>query len=76
VPGRLDALVEAFRPYVNHGLVREGLQKISKHFASEKHVGPKFVADFAEIIDPDEREIRERDAYEQVSYLLEKLGIK
>ena len=75
-PGGLDALVEAFRSHVDHGLVREGLQKVAKHFASEKHVGSKFVADFEEVIDPEEREIRERDAYEQVSYVLERLGIR
>ena len=38
-------------------------------------MGPKSVADFEELTDPDERAIRERDAYEQVNYLLEKLGI-
>jgi len=74
-PGGLDALVEVFRPYLKHGLVREGLEKIAKKFASEKDVGPKFVADFEEIIDPEEREIRQRDAYERVNYLLTKLGI-
>ena len=51
-----------------------GLSKIAKHFASEKHVGPKFVADFEEIVDPEERGILERDAYEKVRYLLQKLG--
>jgi len=51
------------------------LQKIARKFASEKDVGPKFVADFEEIIDPEEREIRQRDAYERVNYLLIKLGI-
>jgi hypothetical protein len=42
---------------------------------SEKHIGPKFVADFEELDDPEEREILERDAYEKVTYLLEKLGV-
>jgi hypothetical protein len=51
------------------------LEKIAKKIASEKHMGPKSVADFEELTDPDERAIRERDAYEQVNYLLEKLGI-
>ena len=74
-PDGLDAIVEEFRANVGHGLVREGLQKIAKHFASEKHLGPKFVADFEELSDLAEREIRERDAYERVNYLLEKLGI-
>ena len=74
-PGRLDKLIAEFRPHLRHALVREGLEKIAKHFASEKHVGPRFVADFEEIIDPDERELRERDAYEKVRYLLQKLGV-
>ncbi|MBC8417565.1 MAG: hypothetical protein H8E10_03105 [Desulfobacterales bacterium] len=74
-PGGLDHLIGEFRPHMKHGLVREGLEKIAKHFASEKHVGPKFVADFEEITDPEERELRERDAYEKVAYILQKLGI-
>ncbi|MEW6585910.1 MAG: hypothetical protein AB1442_09915 [Nitrospirota bacterium] len=74
-PGGLDGLVEVFRPYLKHGLVREGLEKIAKKFATEKDIGPKFVADFEEITDPEEREILQRDAYERVNYLLTKLGI-
>jgi hypothetical protein len=73
-PGGLDKLVREFETNLDHGLVKEGLSKIAKHFASEKHVGPKFVADFEEIVDPEERGIRERDAYEKVRYLLQKLG--
>ena len=73
-PGGLEQLITEFRLYLEHGLVKEGLQKIAKHFASAKHVGPRFVADFEELADPEEREIRERDAYEKVRYLLEKLG--
>jgi hypothetical protein len=38
-------------------------------------VGPRFVADFEEITDPEERVLRERDAYEKVAYILQKLGI-
>lgn len=74
-PGGLDALAAEFQPHVEHGLVREGLEKIAKHFASGEHVGPKFVADFEELSDPEERAIRQRDAYERASYLLEKLGV-
>ena len=44
-------MIGEFRPYIEHGLVKEGLEKIAKHFASGKHVGPRFVADFEEIID-------------------------
>jgi len=53
----------------------EGLEKIAKHFASETHLGPKFVADFEELTDLDAREVLQRDAYEKVSYLLKNLGI-
>ena len=75
-PDGIDALVEEFKPHIEHGLVKEGLEKIRDNFASEKHIGPKFVADFEELDDTEEREILERDAYEKVNYLLEKLGIK
>jgi hypothetical protein len=74
-PGGLDRLAEEFKSHLEHSLVKEGLEKIAKHFGSEKHVGPRFVADFEEISEPEEREIRERDAYEKVRYLLEKLEI-
>lgn len=55
-PGGLDALVQEFRPHVTHGLVQEGLQKIAEKFASPTHVGPKWVADFEEISDDEERQ--------------------
>jgi len=74
-PGGLDGLVECFQPFLKHGPVKDGLSKIAKHFASEKHTGATFVADFEELLDPEEREIRQRDAYERVRYLLEKLRI-
>ena len=74
-PGGLGHLITEFLPHVKHGLVQEGLKKIAKHFGSEKNVGPKFVADFEELTDLEERAIRERDAYEKVRYFLEKLGI-
>lgn len=75
-PGGIDALAEEFKPHLNHGLVKEGLQKIAGKFSSEKAFGPKSVVDFEEIDDPDERERIQRDAYERVNALLGKLGIK
>jgi len=74
-PGGIDGLVQEFRPHMDHGLVREGLEKIAKHFASETHLGPKFVADFEELTDIDVREVLQRDAYEKVNYLLKNLRI-
>ncbi|MBW1744270.1 MAG: hypothetical protein JRJ47_12720 [Deltaproteobacteria bacterium] len=74
--GGLDGLVKEIEPYLKHGLVIEGLQKIAEHFATEEHTGPKHVADFEELTDPEEREIRERDAFERVNHILQKLGIE
>ena len=75
-PGGVEALVEMFRPHISHGLVREGLEKIAEKFASPEHVGPKFVADFEELTDPEEREFLQRDSFERVDYLLQTLDIK
>jgi hypothetical protein len=75
-PGGVEALVEEFRPHVNHGLVKEGLEKIGEKFSSPEHTGPKFVADFEEITDPEELERVQRDTFERVNYLLEELGFR
>lgn len=75
-PGGLDALAMAFDQHLNHGLVREGLQKIAEKFQSVEHIGPKLVADFENPLDPEERALVVRDAYERVHYLTSKLGIK
>jgi len=75
-PGGPDAVVEEFRPHRNHGLVREGLLKIAEKFASPSHVGPTWVADFDAITDVEERQRVQRDAFERVNYLLEKLELK
>jgi len=74
-PGDLGALAQEIRPHLHHGLVQEGLRKIAEKFASPDHMGPKFVADFEDIQDRDERAIRMRDAYERVSHLLRDLGV-
>lgn len=75
-PGGIDPLAQAFKPFMSHGLVKEGLEKIAEKFASEKHVGPKFVADFEEISDAEERSLRQRDAFERADYLLKKLVVR
>ena len=74
-PGDLDALAQEIRPHLHHGLVQEGLRKIAEKFTSPDHMGPRFVADFEDIQDRDERAIRMRDAYERVSHLLRDLGV-
>lgn len=77
-PGGLDVLAGEFVPHIGHGLVKEGLRKVADKFQSPDYVGPRWVADFEEIIDPDERAITQRRAYESVRYLLvslEALGV-
>lgn len=75
-PGGVEALGHEFQPHIGHGLVQEGLQKIAEKFESPDHTGPKFVADFEEITDPEERALLQRDAFERINFLLEKLGVK
>jgi hypothetical protein len=74
-PGGVDALIQEFRPHLTQGLVQEGLKNLAEKFASPNHVGPKFVADFEELTDPEARALVQRDAYERVQYLLQGLGI-
>jgi len=74
-PGGTDALIVDFMPHMEHGLVREGLQKIARHFSSIRNLGPRYVVDFEELTAEEEREHLARDAYERVRDFLEKLGI-
>ncbi|MBI3014632.1 MAG: hypothetical protein HYY65_06150 [Candidatus Tectomicrobia bacterium] len=74
-PGGTAGLAEAFRPHISNRLVREGLGKIRSQFLSVDHAGPKWVADFLEITDPEERAIIERRAYEMVTAWLDALNI-
>lgn len=69
------ALAEAFRPHLSNKLVAEGVAKIRDKFQSVAHVGPVSCADFEEITDREDREVRERDAFERVNDLLQRLGI-
>ena len=61
-PGGVDEVVMAFRPHMKLGLVQEGLKKLAGKFASINHVGPRDVAEFEEMLDKEERTIRQRHA--------------
>ncbi len=74
-PGGFDALVATFRPHLQQPLVREGLAKMAEKFSSPEHSGPVFVADFEELVDPEDRALHQRDAFERVNFLLQQLGI-
>lgn len=72
-PGGIKKLAEEFRPLLLNKLGREALVNLADKFASPEHVGPKQVADFEGITDAEERERRQRDAYERVRTFLELL---
>lgn len=74
-PGGNDKLVHEFQPLLNHGLVKEGLRYIAEKFSSPSAVGPIHVANFEELVDPSERDLIQRDAFERINQLLNKLGI-
>ncbi len=75
-PGAPDTTLDAFGPYVENKLVKEGLECIGEKFASPDHVGPKHVADFLEIGNSADREQLQREAYERVAHMLESLGLE
>jgi hypothetical protein len=74
-PGGVRAVAEEFQPHRVNGLVREAIAKLGEKFASPDHAGPKFVADFEEATDVEERARLQRDAFEQVNYLVHQLLI-
>jgi hypothetical protein len=74
-PAGVEGVIKAFTPRIDHGLVREGLTLLAKHFGSVDGVGPSHIADFAEISDAEERARVRRDAFERVQYVLDRLGI-
>jgi hypothetical protein len=74
-PGGTSKLIAEFSSFSRNKLVLEGLGKIRGKFASVKHVGPVWVADFLEITEKEDREIIIRRAFERVNELLDALKI-
>lgn len=75
-PGGLQAAVTDIRPLMSSYLAMEGLGKIKTKFASVDAIGPTSVADFLEIVDPEEKDRVKREAFEMVNALMNRLGIK
>jgi hypothetical protein len=69
-PGGVDALVEAFEPHKHHGLVSEAFGYLNQHFGNIEGIGPRYAATFIDSLSSDEQELRQRDAYERVNYVL------
>lgn len=74
-PGGVERLAQAFRPHLEHGLVKEGLAKIAEKFVSIRAFGPQAVADFEGVRDQADRDLLTRDAFERAQALLAALGI-
>jgi hypothetical protein len=74
-PGGVEALATEFRSLIKNTLVVEGLEKMRNKFASVEHIGPKWVADFLEIAEKEDRDIIMRRTYEKITELLDSLGI-
>ena len=67
-------LARQFQPWIEHGLVKEGLGKIRAKFDSIDAVGPVWAAQFVGT-EGQEFEIVQRDAFERVRVLLDELNI-
>jgi hypothetical protein len=74
-PGGIKSLAMEFNRYSKNKLVVEGLAKIRSKFASIDHIGPKWVADFLEKTDEEDRAILIRRVYEKVNELLDMLAV-
>ena len=71
-PGGIEEVAEAFNLLRRNKLVGETLGILTEKFASPEHVGPVHITEFLQITDPDEMKFTKRDAYERVSYLVER----
>lgn len=75
-PGGSGALAAEFKPHLDNKLAREGLGKIRNAFLSVDHIGSRWVADFLDLTDPEDRAILQRRAFEFVTAWLDPLGIE
>ena len=75
-PGGIDALVETFRPHLDKGLVKLGLEILARKFERLNSWAPTQVGRFDSALNEGEQEARQRDAYERIAYLLTELGLR
>ena len=75
-PDDLEELVKEFEPHMHLKIVREGLDILAKCFSHLYSEGPKFVVNFIDPEEPEERNRLKRDSYELVNFLLEALEIR
>lgn len=75
-PGGLEKLINAFKKVRLNKLIYEGLGKIYAKFDSIDAIGPTWLARFLDIEEEEEIDRIKRDAYERISTLMEKIGVK
>lgn len=75
-PGGPAALAAEFQPHLDNKLIREGLGKIRSAFQSVDHHGPRWVADFLDVTDSEDRAILQRRVFEVVTEWLNGVGIE
>lgn len=75
-PGGVDALIEAFRPHLGHGLVKQGLEILARKFERVDSWAPTQVGAFDSVLNDEEQEGRQRDAFERIGHMLNELGFK
>jgi len=68
------SVAEEFKPYLNNEVVREGLSHIQDAFKDILSNGPAWVANFYNITNERERQIKVADVYKNVSKFLKLLG--
>lgn len=69
-------MVKDMKSLVDNKLAREGLGKIRAKFMDINAIGPTGVADFQMVTDLEERARIQREAFELVNGLMDKLGIE
>ena len=74
-PGGIDEIVRQIRQRIGDPVVVDALAKLRQKFASPADQGPRFVADFEEIADVEDHELRCRRAYERVREMLDQIGL-
>lgn len=72
-PGGIVEIVRQIKRRIGDSLVVEAMGRLRTKFASPADEGPRFVADFEEISDRDDHDLRCRRAYERVRELLDQV---
>ncbi len=70
-PGGAKELANEFRPFLSLGLVKEMIEKLNEKFSSPEHAGPADIVSFLELYDEEEISMIRRDAFEQISSLIQ-----